>query len=172
MTTAKLSDFYPPIKFTQPPLFSSAFWGPPPPSADACVLLLAYLNRGRRRAWANCRVRLHPDGIDGMWGEIGNGGELIVVDELRLPPRHGQMWICSVVHFVALKLKRFYVTLQANRNDTKTDCMFWWTYGNGAILGFGLVPLNNHSAGAKGPDLHIARSGAEFCKEIPRVSHQ
>ena len=125
MTTAKLSDFYPPIKFTQPPLFSSAFWGPPPPSADACVLLLAYLNRGRRRAWANCRVRLHPDGIDGMWGEIGNGGELIVVDELRLPPRHGQMWICSVVHFVALKLKRFYVTLQANRNDTKTECMFW-----------------------------------------------
>ena len=51
----------------------------------------------------------------------------------------------------------------------KTDNMSREAYGDGTILGFGLVPLDDHGAGAERPDLHIARSGAELCKKMGRV---
>ena len=79
-------------------------------SCDLTIIKIIYalktsLNRSRRWAWADRRVRLHPDRVDGVRGEVGNGGELVVVDELRLPAGHGQMWIGCVVNFVTLKLK-------------------------------------------------------------------
>ena len=45
-------------------------------------LLSFHLDRGGERAGANAGVRLHPDGVDGVRGEVADGGQLVVVHKL------------------------------------------------------------------------------------------
>ena len=41
-----------------------------------------YLYRGGEWAGANAGVCLNPNGVDGVWGEVADGGELVVVHKL------------------------------------------------------------------------------------------
>ena len=61
------------------------------------------LHRVRRRAGPDGRVRLHPDGVDGVRGEVGDGRQLVVVHELGLPPGEREVRGGRVVHLVALE---------------------------------------------------------------------
>lgn len=46
------------------------------------ALLGLHLDWGRQRAWSNAGVGLHPDGVDGVGGEVTDGGQLVVVHKL------------------------------------------------------------------------------------------
>ena len=46
------------------------------------ALLGLHLDRGGEGAGADAGVGLHPDGVDGVGGEVADGGELVVVHKL------------------------------------------------------------------------------------------
>ena len=41
-----------------------------------------YLNRIRERTRPYASISLDPDGIDGVWGEVGYSSELVIVHKL------------------------------------------------------------------------------------------
>ena len=41
-----------------------------------------YLNRIRERTRSYASISLDPDGIDGVWGEVGYSSELVIVHKL------------------------------------------------------------------------------------------
>ena len=61
-----------------------------------------HLDRVGEWPWTNAGVRLNPDGVDGVGGEVADGGELVVVHELGLPPRQRQLRVGREVN---LKIK-------------------------------------------------------------------
>ena len=48
-------------------------------------LLGLNLDRRGEGAGPDAGVGLHPDGVDGVGGEVTDGGQLVVVHKLRLP---------------------------------------------------------------------------------------
>ena len=46
------------------------------------MIIKAYLDRGGKWARANTGVGLHPNGVNGVWGEVTDGGQLVVVHKL------------------------------------------------------------------------------------------
>ena len=56
------------------------------------------LDRRGEGSGADAGVGLHPDGVDGVGGEVGDGGQLVVVHELRLPLRQRLLRLGRVVN--------------------------------------------------------------------------
>ena len=65
-------------------------------------LLGLHLDRGWEWPRPNAGVRLHPDGVDGVRGEVTDGGQLVVVNKLRLPLRQGELGLGGEVHLKIL----------------------------------------------------------------------
>jgi hypothetical protein len=60
-------------------------------------------NRTGQRSGADVGQRLHPDGVNAVRRELTDGGQLVVVDDLRAPLTKRQIRVLRVVHFVALR---------------------------------------------------------------------
>lgn len=66
-------------------------------------LLSFNLHRDRHGSRSNTRVGLHPDGVNGVWGEVTDCGQFVVVHHLETPRCHWLIRIGAVVHFITLE---------------------------------------------------------------------
>ena len=94
-----------------------------PPQPDVCAahltghqtaglaghtLLCLHLDRRGERPRADACVGLHPDSVDGVWGEVTDGGQLIVVNKLRLPLGQGELGLGGVINLkIKLRLEKW-----------------------------------------------------------------
>jgi hypothetical protein len=69
-------------------------------------LLSFNLHRGRHGTRSNTRVGLHPDGVNGVRGEITDGGQFVVVHHLETPRSNWLIRIGAVVYLVTLETNK------------------------------------------------------------------
>ena len=62
------------------------------------TLLGLHLDWGWERPRPDARVRLHADSVDGVRGEVADGGQLVVVNKLRFPLGQGKLGLGGEVN--------------------------------------------------------------------------
>lgn len=123
---------------------------------------LLHFDLDGRRQWPgpDARERLHPYGVYGQGREFVDGGQLIVVDDHRVPRGQLLVRVHRVVHLVPLRDTRgstggYKHTHTKSSFDFRDD-----THDHLTVRGLGFFPLYDHRARAQQTHLNVPGGGS------------